>query len=117
MSDRVNDVGIEVDTPQPSMLVLNDSWDSGWKAKVDGVEQSVLRVNYAFRGVVVPAGKHTVAFVYRPPLVLIGLWVSGVTLVLLAIIFSSIGIVSLRRFYKARSAPTEGTRTVVQTVT
>jgi hypothetical protein len=117
VSDRVNDVGIEVNTPQPSMLVLNDSWDSGWKVKVDGVEQSVLRVNYAFRGVVVPAGKHTVAFVYRPPLVLIGLWVSGVTLVLLAIIFSSIGIVSLRRFYKARSAPTEGTRTVVQTVT
>jgi hypothetical protein len=117
LSDRVNDVDIEVNTPQPSMLVLNDSWDSGWKAKVDGVEHSVLRVNYAFRGVVVPAGKHTVAFVYRPPLVLIGLLISGVTLILLVITFSSIGIVSLRRFYKARSAPAEGARAVVERAT
>jgi hypothetical protein len=103
VSDRVNDVDIEVNTPQPAMLVLNDSWDSGWKAKVDGVEQSVLRVNYAFRGVVVPAGKHTVAFVYRPPLVLIGLVVSGVTFILLVVTFSSIGIVWISRLYKARS--------------
>lgn len=73
---------------------------------MDGVEQSVLRVNYAFRGVVVPAGKHTVTFVYRPPLALIGLVISGVTLILLVITFSSIGIVSLRRFYKARSKST-----------
>jgi hypothetical protein len=103
VSDRLNDLGIEVNTPQPAMLVLNDSWDSGWKVKVDGTEQPVLRVNYAFRGVVVPAGKHTVAFVYRPPLVLIGLLISGATIVLLVITFSAIAIASLRRSYKARS--------------
>lgn len=57
----------------------------------------------AFRGVVVPSGKHNVKFLYRPPLVLIGLVVSGVTIGLLVIIFSSIGIMSLRRFSKARS--------------
>jgi hypothetical protein len=103
VSDRLNDLGIEVNTPQPAMLVLNDSWDSGWKAKVDGMEQSVLRVNYASRGVVVPAGKHNVTFLYRPPFVLAGLVISGVTIILLAITFSSIGVASLRRFYRTRS--------------
>jgi|GEM_PF-3428465 len=106
VSDRVNDVGIEVNTPQPAMLVLNDSWDSGWNAAVDGVRQPVLRVNYAFRGVVVPAGKHNVTFLYRPPLVIIGLVISGVTIILLAIVFSLIGIVALRRFYRTRSQST-----------
>jgi len=103
IGDRVNDVDIEVNTPQPAMLVLNDSWDSGWRAEVDGVRQPISRVNYAFRGVVVPSGKHNVKFLYRPPLVLIGLVISGVTIILLVITFSSIGIVSLRRFSKARS--------------
>ena len=102
-SDRLNDIDVEVNTPQPAMLVFNDSWDAGWKVKVDGVEQSVLQVNYAFRGVVVPAGKHTVAFVYRPPLVLIGLGISGVTILLLTITFSWMGIVALRRFRRTRS--------------
>lgn len=32
-SDRLNDVEIEVNTPQPSMLVLNDSWDRVGKRK------------------------------------------------------------------------------------
>ncbi len=105
VSDRVNEVGIDVNTPQPAMLILNDSWDSGWKATVDGLQQPVLRVNYAFRGVVVPVGKHNVTFLYRPALVLIGLMISGVAIILLAIIFSLVGIVTLRRCYRTRSQP------------
>lgn len=103
VTDRVNVVEIDVNTPQPGMLVLNDSWDSGWKAKLDGVERPVFRVNYAFRGVVVPPGKHTVTFMYRPPLLLMGLVISAVTLLLLTITFSLIGITVLRRIYKTRS--------------
>jgi hypothetical protein len=101
--DRLNDVEVGIETPRAAMLVLNDSWDSGWRAEVDGVRQPILRVNYASRGVVVPAGKHDVKFLYRPPLVLIGLVISGVTIILLVVTFLSIGIVSLRRFYKAQS--------------
>ena len=101
--DRLNDVEVGIETPRAAMLVLNDSWDSGWKAEVDGVPQPVLRVNYAFRGIVVPAGNHNVKFLYRPPLVLIGLVISGVTIILLTLAFSLIGVASLRRFYRTRS--------------
>lgn len=92
VSDRVNDVEVEVNTSRAAMLVLNDSWDSGWKAHVDGVEQPVLRVNYAFRGVVVPEGKHRVVFLYRPPLLLLGLSISAVTMLLLVIVCAWISI-------------------------
>jgi uncharacterized membrane protein YfhO len=68
INDRLNDVEVGVGTPSSAMLVLNDSWDSGRWAEVDGVRQPILRVNYGSRGVVVPAGKHKVKFLYRPPL-------------------------------------------------
>ena len=86
VKDRLNEVAVEVNTPRAAMMVLNDSWDRGWKARVDGVEQPVLKVNYAFRGVVVPEGKHRITFLYRPTLLLIGVGISGVTTFLLMIV-------------------------------
>jgi uncharacterized membrane protein YfhO len=46
--------------------VLTDSWAPGWKAKVDGRDADVQRVDYLIRGVAVPAGRHTVEFRYEP---------------------------------------------------
>lgn len=79
-SDRLNELVIKTAATGNAMLVLNDSWDSGWTACVDGAKQQVLRVNYAFRGVVVPEGEHTVVFRYRPSALLIGLAISTVSL-------------------------------------
>jgi hypothetical protein len=102
--DRVNDVEVEVNTPRAAMLVLNDSWGAGWKVELDGMEQPALRVNYAFRGVVVPAGKHRIIFLYRPPLLLLGLGISAVTMLLLGIAFAWIGVCWLHRFRKRLNA-------------
>ena len=84
VSDRLNEVEIKVAAGRKSLLVLNDSWDSGWKAFVDGAEASVLRVNYAFRGVVVPEGEHDVSFVYRPGALLLGILISVLSLLLVS---------------------------------
>jgi membrane protein YfhO len=97
LRDRLNEVEVEVETPQAAMMVLNDSWDDGWNARVDGAQQPVLKVNYNFRGVVVPAGKHRVLFLYRPKLVLIGLGISAVTMLLLFGAGGWIGACWLRR--------------------
>jgi uncharacterized membrane protein YfhO len=48
------------------------------------VETPIYQTNYLFRGVVVPAGRHTVVFAYRPTSVLVGATISLVTLVLSA---------------------------------
>ena len=45
----------------------------------------MLRVNYAQRGVYVPAGEHEVQFVYRPKSVLVGLLVSLLAAAALAV--------------------------------
>ena len=97
ISDRLNDVEVEFVTPRAAMMVLNDSWDPRWKAFVDGVEHPVLRVNYAFRGVVVPEGRHRVLFLYRPPLLLTGLAVSAMSLVMVGLFYAGTAVRIVRR--------------------
>lgn len=57
---------LTVSCPAPRVLVVADSWYPGWRVSVDGEPAELLRANYAFRGVVVPAGEHTVEFAFRP---------------------------------------------------
>jgi len=50
----------------PGFLVLTDQYFPGWKAFVDGKETTIYKVDGLLRGVVVPEGRHTVEFKYRP---------------------------------------------------
>ncbi len=57
-------VSVEVDAA--ALLVFSDTWYPGWKARVDGREVPLLKVNRVMRGVALPAGRHEVCFLYRP---------------------------------------------------
>ena len=63
-----------------SVVVLGDTYDPDWQVTIDGQPAKLLRANSVFRGVVVPAGPHSVVFSYRPRSVLYGGAVSGVVL-------------------------------------
>ena len=97
VSEKLNDVEILATTSRAAMLVINDSWGSGWKAYVDDVEQPVLRANYAFRGVVLPEGEHRVVLRYRPSALLIGLVISGGTFLFLMILGAYAAIRAMRQ--------------------
>ena len=66
VSYEPNRVALNVSPDADSFLVLSDTYYPGWNAYIDGVKTPVYRTNYTFRGVVVPAGKHEVAFRYQP---------------------------------------------------
>ena len=68
---------------QPAILVISDAFDPGWRARVDGVPQRVLRTNGLTRGVMLPAGKHDVLLYYWPESLTRGALVSAATIVLL----------------------------------
>jgi hypothetical protein len=74
-----NKVHIDARLSDPGILVLTDAFYPGWKVFVDGVEQQILRANYFFRGVEVPAGNHRIEFVYDPRSFKIGLVISSLT--------------------------------------
>jgi hypothetical protein len=59
---------LSANTTGPSVLLLNDKFDSGWNVTVDGKPTDVLRCNFMMRGVYLPtAGQHTVDFQFHLP--------------------------------------------------
>ena len=65
-----------VSAAAPALLVEMDAFMPGWRAYVDGVEQTVLQANAFGRAVVVPAGDHTVEWRFFPPLLVASLLAS-----------------------------------------
>lgn len=76
-------------------LVLADTYFPGWRAYVDGKQSEVFPAYYAFRGVLIGAGVHTVEFRYEPWTFRAGLWVSVITL---ASSLAASLVLCLRRF-------------------
>ncbi len=70
------------------LLFLSDVFYPGWKAFIDNREVSILRADWAFRTVSVPAGEHDVRFVYDPISWKIGLLISIMSILVTAIIIS-----------------------------
>ncbi len=57
-----NKVIMETDNAGIGFLVLTDSYYPTWHVTVDGIKEKIYRTDYNFRGVIVPAGKHTIEF-------------------------------------------------------
>lgn len=72
-----NSLSILIDNPKEGFLVLLDCYYPGWKAFVDDKPAKVFVADYIFRAVRVPAGKHSVKFLYNPASFKIGLAISG----------------------------------------
>jgi uncharacterized membrane protein YfhO len=79
-----------------SLLVLSDVHYPGWKARVDGRDVPMERVNYLLRGVMVPAGTHRVEFVYEPASWRAG-WIISVLAVLAVAVAIAAGLRARRR--------------------
>ena len=75
---------VSVHMETPGLVVLADRWDKGWRAYWNGKPVPILRANYAIRGVVVPAGNGTLEFIYKPASLILGLWLAGLAVIVLA---------------------------------
>lgn len=63
-----NRLTLETSSTSDGFLVLTDSFYPGWQATIDGRAVEIFPTDVAFRGVIVPAGNHTVVFRYPPSL-------------------------------------------------
>jgi membrane protein YfhO len=78
-------VDIHANLRRGGLVVLSDPSAQGWSVTVDGHAARTLIVDGSLRGVEVPAGIHAVRWRYETPGLTVGLAISGVGLVLLAI--------------------------------
>jgi uncharacterized membrane protein YfhO len=75
-------ITLDVDSAEDGMLVLGEVYYPGWRARVDGSETRVHRVDYALRGVRLERGSHRVELVYDPVSLKVGLLITVVVLCL-----------------------------------
>ena len=89
-----NRVTISVSLPRPGYLVLADSYFPGWIAEVrpadhpeaDAQSVPILRADYTFRAIALPAGDYVVVFRYSPLSLRIGLLAAVLSAVLMALL-------------------------------
>lgn len=84
-SAKSSEVIVQTETTTPQLFIRTVAYDPGWQVYVNGVKQELLRVNYAFQGVVVPKGKATVRFVYLPLSFQLGLLGFGISVFVLGV--------------------------------
>ena len=80
-----------------AMVVFSEMYYPGWRATVDGMPVTVWNVNYAFRGIVIHEGIHTIEMTFRSQAYEEGMQVSLVTA---ALIFISNVVIYLLTFNK-----------------
>jgi uncharacterized membrane protein YfhO len=67
-SYRTTDIKLTAKAEAPSILLLNDKYDSNWKVTVDGKPSELLCCNFIMRGVFIPPGTHAVEFTFSLPM-------------------------------------------------
>ena len=63
-------------------------YPGGWKAYIDDKEASIVKTNYALRGLAVPAGKHAIEFRFEPKGYTNGRKITSITSILLLAIIA-----------------------------
>ena len=62
----VNSAAFQVTTGSDGYLFVGDTYYPGWRATLDGQDTPLLRADYLFRAVRVPAGQHTIRMLFDP---------------------------------------------------
>lgn len=75
---------------QSQLAVFSDIYyDKGWKAYIDDQEAEIIRVNYLLRALVVPAGKHSIRFEFKPDSFALGEKVSMASSIVLLLLLGA----------------------------
>jgi hypothetical protein len=76
-------IEVEVSSPAPCFLRVNDRWDAGWTAEINGRRVPLARSEVLLRALAVPAGDSRITLTYEPATT--GVWVGlGVLVALVA---------------------------------
>ena len=81
-NNNPNEVHMTVTVNKPTLVFTNQAYYPGWTASVDGKNADVLRADYLFQAVLVPAGTHDVRLRYTSQPLKQGIILSMIGLIL-----------------------------------
>jgi len=84
------------------LFVSEAYYPKGWKAFIDGNEVEILRLNYLFRGVIIPQGTHTLTMKFEPASFSIGRQISLASNILVLIGIAFQGAIMVRKSKKGQ---------------
>ena len=80
-----NKILLNTESDTNSILIISDNFYPGWIARVNGENTEIIRANYTFRAVPIPAGKNNIEILYTPDSFRMGAVISFIS-VLIAIL-------------------------------
>ncbi|MBF9255289.1 YfhO family protein [Pontibacter sp. 172403-2] len=99
-----NELTYEVNATGNQLAIFSEIYyPAGWQAYIDGKPVDHIRANYVLRALPVPAGKHTIRFVFAPQSYALGNTVSMISSILLLLVI--IGAVVYAVKQKPEPAP------------
>ncbi|MEW5798495.1 MAG: YfhO family protein [Bacteroidota bacterium] len=100
----IQDLELKVHATGSNLVFLSESWyPEGWKAFIDGTETPIYRLNYMFRGVVVPQGDHVVTMEFEPAGFYLG---KNLSLWLNILVLGGLGYFAVRFFVQKKRTTT-----------
>jgi len=103
----VNSIVVDYTSDNAGWIVIRQNWFPGWEAILDGKEAlTIENVDYLFQGVIVPAGKHSIEFTYKPKSFFTGLFFSIISAILILI-----GRISYSMYRKSKKKQISSTNT------
>lgn len=105
-SYKPNDLIYKSSSKTPQLTVFSEIYyDKGWNAYVDGKLTPYFRTNYVLRGMIIPAGDHTIEWKFEPSVYYTGEKIGYVfNILLIVIVIGGLGLVAYRQFHKKETA-------------
>jgi hypothetical protein len=100
-----NSFTMRVQSDRPALLMVLDNYYPQWRATIDGQPAQILRANYTFRAVPMPAGQHDVVFTYSNDNLKFPALASAVILALLGLVGIVLPLLALLRARGSASTP------------
>lgn len=82
-----NSITADIETNKNAFLLLNSQFYPGWEAYINNSPVTILRANYLFQAIQVPAGIHKISFRYIPYSLLFGIAFSVVGIMILIFLY------------------------------
>lgn len=101
LSERPNEVLLEVQASGSGYLVVADAMQDGWSAEVDGAPVALQSADHALVAVHLSRGLQLVRLVYEPAGWRSGLTISGVATILIGVMLALVGMRERRRRWRS----------------